>query len=295
MGHLGTLDPAASGVLPIAAGPATRLIPLLEGGRKRYIGVVRLGITTTTDDGEGEVFSSAEPPSLSFQEIDGLLDNFRGNIQQTPPSVSAIKVNGTRAYHRARKGEEFKLNPRPVTVFSLDIIDYTPPFLKIDLLVSAGTYIRSIARDLGDLIGCGGSLSGLERTYSEPFSRENSHSLEEVKSAMESGTLDEIFTPAGDMLGKYPHLIVNSDGIELIAHGCPIDSGHIINKIPPQIPSEPLSEEGREKISHIKSPQEKQSDEEISILFDENGILLATAKFRQEDNRYRMDKVFIGE
>ena len=170
VGHGGTLDPAVTGVLPIALGQATRLLPYLPG-EKTYRGVIQLGTSTSTDDLEGEVQSNTPWPPLDPGELDAILDRFRGEIQQRPPQVSAVHVHGERAHSRARRGERMDLPARAVSIHSLQLLAWDPSRgqLSLEVHCSAGTYIRSLARDLGDALGCGGCLSSLRRTQALGF------------------------------------------------------------------------------------------------------------------------------
>ncbi|MEB3253218.1 MAG: tRNA pseudouridine(55) synthase TruB [Synechococcus sp.] len=170
VGHGGTLDPAVTGVLPIALGPATRLLPYLPG-EKTYRGVIQLGRTTSTDDLEGELLTQQSWPSLDAAELEGTLAGFRGSILQRPPQVSAVHVDGERAHARARRGEVMDLPPRPVTLHRLDLLrwDAGSGQLHLEVHCSSGTYIRSLARDLGQALGCGGCLASLRRTQALGF------------------------------------------------------------------------------------------------------------------------------
>ena len=179
VGHGGTLDPAVTGVLPLAVGPATRLLPYLDGG-KEYLGTIQLGLRTNSDDLSGEVLEQQDWPSLSQAELDRQLQPFRGLIQQRPPAVSAVHVDGERAHTRARRGEQLLLASRAVTIEQLDLMRWDPSTgqLDIKLRCSAGTYVRSLARDLGDQLGCGGALAQLRRTAALGFTLEASLPLE---------------------------------------------------------------------------------------------------------------------
>ncbi len=170
VGHGGTLDPAVTGLLPVALGPATRLLPYLNAG-KCYRGVVRLGVTTSSDDLEGEVLLHSPVPPLDHQALDQALDHFRGQILQRPPQVSAVHVDGERAYVRARRGETMELALRSVTIHRLELLGWDQERSELELAVdcSAGTYIRSLARDLGERLGCGGALARLRRTAALGF------------------------------------------------------------------------------------------------------------------------------
>ena len=170
VGHGGTLDPAVTGVLPIALGPATRLLPYLPG-EKTYRGSIQLGQTTSTDDLEGETLTTMAWPSLTKAQLDEALAPFRGAIAQQPPQVSAVHVDGVRAHERVRRGETMDLPPRPVTIHRLDLLDWSPDTgrLALEVHCSAGTYIRSLARDLGAQLGCGGCLARLQRVQALGF------------------------------------------------------------------------------------------------------------------------------
>jgi tRNA pseudouridine55 synthase len=182
VGHGGTLDPAVTGVLPIALGPATRLLPYLSGD-KAYRGVIELGLTTSSDDLEGEPLQRQPVPELSSAELEAALAPFRGAILQRPPQVSAVHVNGERAYARVRRGEQLDLAARPVTIHALELLAWEPASGRLELAVrcSAGTYIRSLARDLGEALGCGGCLASLRRTEALGFSLEQALPLEQLQ------------------------------------------------------------------------------------------------------------------
>ena len=182
VGHGGTLDPAVTGVLPIALGPATRLLPYLSGD-KAYRGVIQLGLTSSSDDLEGETLQQRPVPELSLTELEAALAPFRGAILQRPPQVSAVHVNGERAYARVRRGEQLDLPPRPVTIHALELLSWEQASGRLELAVrcSAGTYIRSLARDLGEALGCGGCLASLRRTEALGFSLEQALPLEQLQ------------------------------------------------------------------------------------------------------------------
>ena len=180
IGHSGTLDPAVTGVLPIAIGDATRLISYLQGS-KAYTGIIQLGATTNTDDMQGEIIESKAWPLITQNDINYLLENFRGEILQKPPIFSSVHIKGERAYKKARKGEKFDLIPKKVTINKLNLISWSQNKgeLLVDVDCSTGTYIRSLARDIGDKIGCGGYLKSLRRTKAYNFIENHSVNLPE--------------------------------------------------------------------------------------------------------------------
>jgi tRNA pseudouridine55 synthase len=167
-GHTGTLDPRASGVLVILIGPAVRLSEYVSASDKRYQAIVRLGTTTDTYDSDGNVTSS-KPVDIGEVQFEETLKTFIGEIEQTPPPYSAVKIKGRKAYEMAREGEEVDLQPRKIQVFNLELLEWTPPEAVIDVYCSSGTYVRSLANDLGTSLGCGAYLVGLRRTKSGRF------------------------------------------------------------------------------------------------------------------------------
>jgi tRNA pseudouridine55 synthase len=182
IGHAGTLDPAASGVLPIALGRATRLLQFLSTD-KAYQATVRLGIQTTTDDMAGEVLSTYPIPSLTLDAVTTALQPFHGQIQQIPPRYSAIQVQGKRLYDLARAGQEIAVAARTVEIYRIDVLAWRSgdfPELDLAIVCGAGTYIRAIARDLGAALHCGGTLAALTRTYSSGFDLETSLTFEQL-------------------------------------------------------------------------------------------------------------------
>lgn len=194
VGHGGTLDPAASGVLPLAIGQATRLLPYLPED-KAYRGRIRFGIKTTTDDLQGAVLESHSAEHLKLRDVEVLLPEFLGKITQIPPRYSAIQVQGKRLYDLARSGENFEVPSRQVEIFNLKILDWqTEPYpeLELEIECGAGTYIRSLARDWGDRLGVGGTLARLVRTRSSGFNLEESLTLADFSAQYDRGELSLI-------------------------------------------------------------------------------------------------------
>lgn len=194
VGHGGTLDPAATGVLPMAIGKATRLLQYLSH-EKAYRAKIRFGITTTTDDLAGEPLTQVPAPALTLSQVQQVLPQFEGKLAQIPPSYSAIQVGGKRLYDLARAGQAVEAPLRSVEVHRIDVLDWQPgefPELEVNIACGAGTYIRSIARDLGAALGVGGTLAALERTASSGFERSSSQTLEELAARIESHTFEPI-------------------------------------------------------------------------------------------------------
>src|SRR5579883_147112 len=187
VGHAGTLDPAASGVLPICLGQATRVVEYLSEGGKAYRADIVFGAVTDTYDAEGEVIRSA-PVRLTREEIETVLPEFLGHQMQSPPMYSAIKSGGQPLYKLARAGIEVSRQARPIEITRLDLLEWQPPVLTLEVACSKGTYIRSLASDLGERLGCGAHLGGLVRLRSGPFTLDESLTLEELAQALEDGS-----------------------------------------------------------------------------------------------------------
>lgn len=219
-GHTGTLDPRASGVLVILVGPAVRLSEYVSASDKRYQAIIRLGGTTDTFDAEGRVTESkVDPMSITESQFEEALKSFVGEIEQTPPPYSAVKVRGRKAYEMARKGEEVELEPRKITVHHLEVLEWTPPEVVIDVHCSSGTYVRSLANDLGEKLGCGAYLVGLRRTKSGRFTLRDSVPLRKLQEAFTAGNWYQYLIPAAEALGDWPAVELNPDEVEGVRHG----------------------------------------------------------------------------
>ncbi|MBN1782099.1 tRNA pseudouridine(55) synthase TruB [bacterium] len=185
VGHAGTLDPLATGVLLVCTGKATKQISDLMALDKIYHATIRLGISTDTDDSEGAVLATRPVPELKSSDLDKILDAFRGNFDQVPPQYSAIKFQGRRLYLYAREGVHIDLKPRPVTVHRLDIVSWEPPVLRISVRCGKGTYIRSMARDLGNLLKTGGHITGLRRMAVGTYHVDDAWTLDDFKNMID--------------------------------------------------------------------------------------------------------------
>ncbi|MBF2013939.1 MAG: tRNA pseudouridine(55) synthase TruB [Rivularia sp. T60_A2020_040] len=198
IGHAGTLDPAATGVLPIAIGKATRLLQFLPTD-KAYKATIRLGIQTTTDDLQGEIITQKSASDLDLAALKTALLQFKGKIEQIPPNYSAIQVDGKRLYDLARKGEKIQAPVRNVEVFNIDILDWRVsefPELDVNIVCGGGTYIRAIARDLGMILETGGTLAALQRTASSGFNLIDSVNFNQLEAKLEAGTFQPMAADA---------------------------------------------------------------------------------------------------
>lgn len=220
VGHAGTLDPAAAGVLPVAVGRATRLADLAGAGRKTYFGVARLGAVTDTDDAEGQVIATTPlPADLSAAAVEAALRRFVGAIEQVPPAYSARKVSGRRAYDLARAGRPVGLAARRVTVYALRLLSWEPPDASFVVHCSRGTYVRALARDLGQALGVGGHLARLVRLAVGPFRIEAARTIAELRAAAAAGRLDAELLPPDVVLLDAPALIARPERAQDLAAG----------------------------------------------------------------------------
>jgi tRNA pseudouridine55 synthase len=220
IGHGGTLDPAATGVLPIALGEATRLVNYLVEGRKAYRAVVHLGRTTTTDDAEGTLVHELPIPLLSQADLVAVIQPFIGTIQQVPPMYSAIQVAGQRMYNLARQGQTIELAPRTVEIDRIDVLDWQSPLVTLDIACGKGTYIRAIARDLGAALGCGAHLAALQRTQVGPLSLAEAVPLAALLA--DSTPVAQYLLPPEAAVADWPRADVDGTTLQHIRNGLPI-------------------------------------------------------------------------
>ena len=220
-GHAGTLDPAATGVLAVALGEATKTVPYITDALKCYRFVVRFGSATTTDDAEGTaIATSATRPSDA--DILAALPAFRGDIQQVPPQFSAVKVDGERAYDLARDGEQMDLAARPLWVDSLDLIERPDAdHALLEMVCGKGGYVRSIARDLGAALGCLGHVLWLRREWSGPFEASDGVSLEDIDRLARTDEIDALLKPLELGLADLPELPATPEGVARLKNGNP--------------------------------------------------------------------------
>ncbi len=220
-GHAGTLDPAATGVLAIALGEATKTVPYITDALKCYRFVVNLGAATTTDDAEGEVIAACAVRPTDA-EIEMALAAFRGDIEQVPPQYSAVKVEGERAYDLAREGEAMILAARPLWVERLEMISRpSADQVALEMVCGKGGYVRSIARDLGAALGCLGHVAWLRREWSGPFTAGEGISIEDIDRLAKTGELDAYLKPLELGLGDLPELPCTPEGAVRLRNGNP--------------------------------------------------------------------------
>ena len=219
VGHAGTLDPMATGVLLVCLGKATRVAEYLMRGRKRYRATIVLGATTDTYDAEGQITSTGEETDFTQAEIGAALETFVGSSEQVPPMYSAIKRDGQPLYRLARQGKTVERSPRPVQIDAIDLLAWTPPELSIDVTCSPGTYIRSLAHDLGQYLGSGAYLSSLVRLASGRFTIEDATSLDRLAEAFEHGQEDRYLLAMDEAFFDWPATVVGEEKARKLAHG----------------------------------------------------------------------------
>jgi tRNA pseudouridine55 synthase len=225
VGHAGTLDPAATGVLPLGIGQGTRMLAYLGDADKSYTGIVRLGLTTTTDDATGEPEQERDWHGITEADIRRVLALFLGEIAQIPPAFSAIKRGGVPLYKLARAGIEVERAARRVRIDRLALLRVTMPDIAIAVECSKGTYIRSLARDIGEALGCGAHLSALRRTRHGPFTLAEATTLEALARAAEFGALPGLLLPADHALRQAPALVLGPANEQLLLTGRAVSSG----------------------------------------------------------------------
>ncbi|TAL17173.1 tRNA pseudouridine(55) synthase TruB [bacterium] len=238
-GHAGTLDPMASGLLLVGIGKATRLLEYLVGCSKTYRAVIRLGMTTDTLDQEGTVLSEKEVPDFPLEEVEKALALFRGKISQIPPVYSAIKSEGVPLYRRARRGEEVTPPAREVEISRLDLMEWKNPFLKIEVECSSGTYIRSLARDIGEALDTGGVLWELRRLRCGPFSVEDAFTFDDLAERYEESS-GVILEPSKMVFGL-PKVAVSEGDLPALGKGQSIAA----REAPPSSPVALMGPDGR--------------------------------------------------
>lgn len=243
VGHAGTLDPLAEGVLPVLLGRATKVCELVQSEDKRYRASMRLGVTTTTYDLEGEVLTD-QPVTATAREVEAAAARFVGTYYQKPPMYSALKVNGRKLYDLAREGVEVELEGREITIFSLalSVLDEQAGEYALEVDCSKGTYIRSLIHDIGQALGCGAVLTGLVRTYCAGFSIGDCITLEELSQAVEAGRLPELVLPVERYFSQMPTVTPAAFYARLLSNGCDVELRKLRPAFPPGTEREALLE-----------------------------------------------------
>ncbi len=222
VGHAGTLDPAATGVLPVCLGQGTRVIEFLVDATKAYQAQIELGVTTDTYDATGKITCQGDPSGISQRQLESALTSFCGLIQQTPPMYSAVKYQGKPLYELARAGIEVARKSRLTKIYHLELIDFKLPVVTVDVVCGKGTYIRSLAHDLGQALGCGASLKSLIRLRCGPFDIKGAISLPQLEDAFRYGYWRHLVYPIDTVLLHWTAMVVSDDTSQVIKNGCPL-------------------------------------------------------------------------
>lgn len=265
IGHTGTLDPDATGVLPVCLGKATKVCDLLTDKDKTYRAILRLGITTDTQDVSGQVIKERDPRGLKEEEVRQAILSFVGAYEQVPPMYSALKVNGKKLYELAREGKTVERKSRPVHIHEIQIQEMNLPRVEFTVTCSKGTYIRTLCHDVGEKLGVGGCMEELERIAVGRFHLRDALTLKEIQEMKEEGTLEEVLRPVDSVFLQYPKMQVKASCESLAFNG------------------NPLPKKGVEVFEGAKEDQ-------IFRLYTESGEFLALYKKTPKD--YRIVKMF---
>jgi tRNA pseudouridine55 synthase len=265
-GHAGTLDPLASGVLPVCLGKGTRIVEFLLEASKVYRAQIELGVATDTHDEEGKVIKRGDYSAIGLKRLEQWLHSFRGQIQQTPPMFSAVKHKGRRLYELAREGITIERESRAVTIHSLELIEFKPPLITLKVECSRGTYIRSLTDDLGELLGCGAHLKKLVRLSYGPFDIETAISPNQLKDACAENAWHKFIYPVDTVLCSWKPVVVGDEQEQVIKNG-----GYVV----------------------MQSNQIVDGSEKRCRAYNKDGCFLALLYFNAERGQWQPDKVFV--
>lgn len=277
IGHTGTLDPEAEGVLPVALGAGTKLVELFTEKEKTYEAVLLLGITTDTQDLTGTVLAQKEV-SVDEKEIRDVVLSFQGPGLQIPPMYSALKVNGKKLYELAREGQQVERRPRPVTFYEIQLLDMELPRIRIRVTCSKGTYIRTLCHDIGEKLGCGGCMEALLRTRSGPFTLADSYTMAQVEEAASTGQAADWILPVESLLSDYPAACTTREGDLLLANGNPLPESKI-----------------RQTAEALVKEEAKKANRTQLRMYGSNGVFVGLYEWRPEKNAYYPVKLFFPD
>jgi len=279
VGHAGTLDPEATGVLPVCLGGGTRVIAFQAEATKAYRAQIELGVATDTYDASGKVIQKGDPSGISQEQLKSALASFCGLIQQTPPMYSAVKHHGKRLYQLARAGIKVERKSRPTRIYRLELIDWQLPVVTIEVVCGKGTYIRSLAHDLGQVLGCGANLKSLVRLRYGVFDIEDAVSLPQLEDAFHYGYWQRYIYPIDIVLLHWAAMIVSDDTGRLIRNGRPFVLGDY---------------DSSEKTKRLEQPPiTRASFETRCRVYTLDGCFLGVLRFNRERGQWQPEKVFL--
>jgi len=272
VGHAGTLDPAATGVLPVCLGQGTRVTEFLVDATKAYRAEIELGVATDTYDASGKVIQTGDYSGISRGQLESALTSYRGLIEQTPPMYSAIKHQGQPLYKLARAGIKVERKSRLIEVYSLELIDWQPPIFTLEVVCGKGTYIRSLAHDLGQTLGCGANLKSLVRLRCGFFDIKDAVSLPQLEDAFQCGYWQHFVYPIDTVLTHWSAMVVSDAAGQAIRNGCPL----------------PL-----EDSAYLEQhPPLSTAEENCCRVYDLDGCFLGVLRFNSEKGRWQPEKIF---
>ena len=225
IGHTGTLDPEAVGVLPVCLGKATKVCDLLNNKDKTYRAVCRLGVSTDTQDMTGRILQRGDFSRVTQERLKEVLESFIGDQLQVPPMYSALKINGKKLYELAREGKTVERKPRPVHFYQIEILEINLPLVRYRVVCSKGTYIRTLCHDMGEKLGCGAAMESLVRTKVGKFELKDAITLAQAEEAVKSGAIQDKVLGIEEILGEYPRICCKEEGDRLLANGNPLPQG----------------------------------------------------------------------
>lgn len=269
IGHTGTLDPDAVGVLPVCLGKATKLCDLITDKSKEYQCVMELGVTTDTEDRSGKVLSQCEV-HVSEEQLADAIRSFEGTYQQIPPMYSALKVNGKKLYELAREGKEIQRKAREVFIYSIQTVSVDVPLVTMNIHCSKGTYIRSLCRDIGAMLGCGACMQSLVRTRVSQFAIEDAVSLQQIENLRDKKQLNQIIYSVPSMFPDYTTITVQQQYDVLVHNGNPFQQKMIVEAVPVR-------------------------DEELVLVYDSDGMFIGIYCYREHQKQFQPVKLFFIE
>lgn len=293
IGHTGTLDPDAEGVLPVCLGTGTKLCDMLTDQDKEYQALLLLGVSTDTQDMTGTVLKKA-PVAASPEEVRAAILSFTGSYKQLPPMYSAVKVNGRRLYELAREGKEVERRARNVQIHSIQILSMELPEIRIQVVCSKGTYIRTLCHDIGETLGCGGCMAELTRTRAGAFLIKEALTLEEIKRKHDNGELNGSILSVEDALSDYPAYTVKAAFDKLLYNGNPLDSRAFLRPSPMRtVPKGSFELAGGETCPARPEMSEALSESTPARVFDSRGKFIGVYEYRTEKGAFYPLKMFL--
>lgn len=282
IGHTGTLDPQAVGVLPVCLGNATKLCDLLTDKDKEYEAVLRLGVVTDTQDMTGEILKESEVYVTEEEAVEAVM-SFVGDYNQIPPMYSALKVNGQKLYDLARQGKEVERQARPVTIHNIEIKEVNLPCIRFRVACSKGTYIRTLCHDIGEKLGCGGAMESLKRTRVGSFVAEEALTLSEVEKLRDEGLVEANVLKVEDVFATYPKVAAKDDGVRLLKNGNVLYRNQVVKV------------QGEDAPISVKQGFTLTANVEGSLvrMYDDAGTFYGIYEYRKNQGIYKPYKMFL--